>query len=329
MQNPFSRSRGSTPKQIMESAFRQAALAAERIKPEGNVLERAVQKEGVRIKKTGSIIHNELKAVAYSWPSFSNIPEAYKELAAAVVNIEQLKNALGFVNWTATQVKNIQMATLKRVKYSRSTSNARETRQYFYGRASAYLKGCRRELSFLSENSKMLRVLPNFEQVPTVVIAGLPNVGKSSLLSAITGSTPSIAPWPFTTKGLMLGYLEFAWQRVQFVDTPGLLDRPLAKRNRIEMQAVAILKSLADLVIYVFDISETCGYSLDQQIGQYKEVKQAFKKPVIAVANKTDIVGSRSPEELKIDVLPVSSETGDGVDKLKKLISEHVKNIKK
>jgi nucleolar GTP-binding protein len=150
-----------------------------------------------------------------------------------------------------------------------------------------------------------------------------------SLLKAITGSGPAIAPWPFTTKGLMLGYAEFDWLRVQFVDTPGLLDRPSANRNPIELQAVTVLKVLADFIIYVFDPSETCGYSLEQQLRQYKDIKQTFKKPIIAVANKADVVGARPVEEITMIVIPVSCETGDGIDQLKKTVREQVKKIEK
>ena len=329
MQNPFSRSRGGDPKQLTEAAFRQGAVTVAKIDTEGNALERAVQKEGVRIKKVGSAVSGELKAICASWPSLHNIPEAYRELAAATVDLNELKKAEGFVNWTATQVKNLQMTALKRVSFCRSTIEAREVRQHFYGRTTAYVKRARAELLLLTEISKKLRILPNFEQVPTIVIAGLPNVGKSSLLGAITGSRPTIAPWPFTTKGIMMGHMEFAWQRVQFVDTPGLLDRPIEKRNRIEMNAIAILKSMANLVVYVFDTSETCGYSLEQQMSQYEQVKELFKKPVIPVANKVDIVGGRSPEEIKIPIFQVSSETGAGIDALKKFIGEQLKKLKK
>lgn len=324
MQNPFRRARGAVPKQMIETAFRQAAVAVARTKAEGTICEKAVQKEGVRLKTVGSAVANELKAVAISWPNLGKIPQIYKELAEVLGGVERMKKAVGFVNWTANQIKNLQMSGLKRLKYSRTTFDARGVRQHFYGRSASYIKRCKRELTFLSETGKLLRSLPDFEDAPTVVIAGLPNVGKSSLLKVLTGSAPKIAPWQFTTKGLMLGYAEFEFQRVQFIDTPGLLDRPLAKRGPIELQAISVLKILADLVIYIFDPSETCGYPLAQQLRQYKEIRQTFKKPVIAVANKIDIVGGRPVEEIKTSVIPVSCETGAGVEQLKKLISEQI-----
>ncbi|MEM7820124.1 MAG: GTPase, partial [Candidatus Aenigmatarchaeota archaeon] len=137
-----------------------------------------------------------------------------------------------------------------------------------------------------------------------------------------------IAPWQFTTKGLMLGHVEFNFHSVQFIDTPGLLDRPAAKRNIIEQQAITVLKVLADLIIYVFDPSETCGYSLEQQLRLYKEIKQTFKRPIIAVANKSDIIGAKPVEEIKVSTISVSCETGAGIEALKKVIKAQLKSIK-
>ena len=329
MQNPFKRSRGADPDQLIESAFRQAAVSAQKTKVEGTGAEKAVQKEGIRLKIVGSSLSGEMKKIASTWPNFNKLPTIYRELADVLGGAEKLRRATGFIIWTANQIRNLQMSGLKRLKYSHSTFDAREVRQHFYGRTASYVKRCRRELTLLANASKLLRDLPDFQDAPTVIIAGLPNVGKSSLLRALTGSAPAIAPWPFTTKGLMLGYAEFHWQRVQFVDTPGLLDRPAAKRNPIEQQAVAVLKIMADMLIYVFDPSETCGYSLEQQMRQYKEIKLAFKKPIIAVANKSDVVGARPIEDIKVPVTPVSSDTGEGIDKIKKFIGEQVKNIKR
>ncbi len=42
----------------------------------------------------------------------------------------------------------------------------------------------------------------------TIVIAGFPNVGKSTLLNQISGADPQIANYPFTTKGIQIGHVE-------------------------------------------------------------------------------------------------------------------------
>ena len=54
----------------------------------------------------------------------------------------------------------------------------------------------------------------------------------------------------------------------QVVDTPGILDHSLEDRNTIEMQAITALAHLRAAVLYVMDVSEQCGYSIPQQVGE-------------------------------------------------------------
>lgn len=51
------------------------------------------------------------------------------------------------------------------------------------------------------------------------------------------------------------------------IDTPGILDHPIEERNSIEMQAVAALIHIRAVVLYIMDISEQCGHSLEEQVG--------------------------------------------------------------
>jgi nucleolar GTP-binding protein len=84
-------------------------------------------------------------------------------------------------------------------------------------------------------------------------------VGKSSLLRCLSSAKPEIAQYPFTTKEIHVGHIEktekYITKRFQIIDTPGLLDRPLSKRNEIEKQAIAALTHLADLIVFVLDVS--------------------------------------------------------------------------
>ena len=50
------------------------------------------------------------------------------------------------------------------------------------------------------------------------------------------------------------------------MDTPGILDHSLEDRNTIEMQAITALAHLRAAVLYVMDVSEQCGHSLEQQV---------------------------------------------------------------
>lgn len=73
-------------------------------------------------------------------------------------------------------------------------------------------------------------------------------------------------PYAFTTKSLYVGHTDYKYLRWQVVDTPGILDHPLEDRNVIEMQAVTALAHLRAAVLYVMDLSEQCGHTVEEQV---------------------------------------------------------------
>ncbi len=91
------------------------------------------------------------------------------------------------------------------------------------------------------------------------------------------------------------------------MDTPGVLERPADERNPIERQAVSAIINTADVVLFILDASEHCGYTLDDQVRLLEEVRGFVDVPVVAVANKADIRG--------IEGCPaMSTLTGEGVE---------------
>jgi len=65
-----------------------------------------------------------------------------------------------------------------------------------------------------------------------------------------------------------VGHMDHRYLRWQVIDTPGILDHPLEERNTIEMQAITALAHLQCAVLYFIDISENCGYTIDQQVSR-------------------------------------------------------------
>jgi nucleolar GTP-binding protein len=172
-----------------------------------------------------------------------------------------------------------------------------------------------KDLLFLNKVRNTLRKLPHIEDSFTVVIAGYPNVGKSSFIRLVSSATPEIASYPFTTKGVIVGLRVEGRVRIQFVDTPGILDRPAEERNPIERQALSAMMNVASVILYVLDPSEHCGYPMEMQLALLEEVKGMVNVPLIVVANKSDIV-------VKEGYRSMSTETKDGVDGvLKELLS--------
>jgi nucleolar GTP-binding protein len=152
------------------------------------------------------------------------------------------------------------------------------------------MKSIEKDLLFLNDARQKLRFMPTVDpELPTIIVAGYPNVGKSSFMTAVTGARPEIASYPFTTKGVGVGHFTRLHQRYQVVDTPGLLDRPLSERNEIELQAMAALRHLRGAVLYILDPSEHCGFSLEEQLRLLEDIKVWLRLPVLVVANKTDL----------------------------------------
>ena len=78
----------------------------------------------------------------------------------------------------------------------------------------------------------------------TLLLAGFPNVGKSSLINLITRADVEVQPYAFTTKSLYVGHMDYKYLRWQVIDTPGILDHELEERNAIEWQSVTALAHL-------------------------------------------------------------------------------------
>ena len=180
------------------------------------------------------------------------------------------------------------------------------------------MRSIEKDLLFLNETRNLLRKMPTIDPaLPTILIAGYPNVGKSSFIVRITGARPEIASYPFTTRGIFVGHFMRGEQRYQVVDTPGLLDRPMEERNKIERQTIAALSHLQGVVLFILDPSEHCGYPLDSQLSLAQDIQNWISLPMLIVANKADILKYTGDG----DVLEMSTETGQGVeDVLERLV---------
>jgi nucleolar GTP-binding protein len=173
-----------------------------------------------------------------------------------------------------------------------------------------------KDLRFLNEVRNVLRQLPNIEDTFTVVIAGYPNVGKSSFIRRVSSAEPEVASYPFTTKGIIVGHLIMGREKIQFVDTPGILDRPAEERNQIERQALSAMMNVSSVVLYILDPSEHCGYPMEVQLNLLGEVKGMVTVPVIVVANKSDLVAGDGYQTM-------STADGTGVEEVLNEILTH------
>ncbi|HME86858.1 MAG TPA: GTPase, partial [Candidatus Nanoarchaeia archaeon] len=242
------------------------------------------------INKLESIEHElktQLSLILNSFPSFDNLPEFYKELVEITLDVPYLKKSLGSVKWCIEKTAEFSRKYKSFIKLSTEIERINKYRREFYGRVASTLKQIKPHLEYLELTRRSMLDYPSIKTgVPTVALAGFPNVGKSTLLSKLTPAKPKIADYAFTTQGINLGYAEINGEKIQFMDTPGTLAR-FEKQNHIEKIATLSLKYVADVIVYVFDLTET--YPMEQQVALYELMKKT-RKPLIVYLSKTDIL---------------------------------------
>ncbi|HWR27982.1 MAG TPA: GTPase [Candidatus Thermoplasmatota archaeon] len=266
---------------------------------------------------------SRLESYVKNFPSIDKLPLFYQEIIDIKIDTDKLKKSLGAVDWARKTVMMVYSTQSSSLTKSGNVEFLKQKQKEIYGRVSSIIKQVDKNLIFLSGAQKILRTFPDIEDVPTVVIAGYPNVGKSSLIRQLSAAKPEIAQYPFTTKQIYVGHMvktvRYEKKQYQIIDTPGLLDRPLAERNNIEKQAIAALRHLADLIVFIFDPSGTSGYQMDEQTFMLENIKQLFNDvPFIIVENKVDIKNTGSANR------KISCSTGEGIEELRKEIFSHL-----
>jgi nucleolar GTP-binding protein len=265
------------------------------------------------VRAVGAAIHDRMVYIIRGFPEFEKIPPFYREMADILYGLDRIKQSLGAVGWAA---KHTKMVGNQLVLQSRKADDTQVVRKRAVARLASMVHQIDRDLHFLNEVRNTLRALPHVEDTFTVVIAGYPNVGKSSFIRKVSSAEPEIASYPFTTKGIIVGHRIMGREKIQFVDTPGILDRPAEERNAIEKQALSAMMNVASVVLFILDPSEHCGYPMEVQLRLLEEVKGMVKTPVVVVANKSDLVAAG-------EYRTMSAADGTGVEDVLAAVLEH------
>ncbi|AKB74231.1 GTP-binding protein, gtp1/obg family [Methanosarcina lacustris Z-7289] len=305
-----------TSDELTNKAFKRAARAMSGKTIEGR--DSRLRANESMVLTAANIFTDNLANIVRRFPSFEQLPTFYYELTDVLVGIEKLKMSLASVDWASRKIHDVARSYVGKI---RDADLPEPVRKEAFGRIASIVKSINKDLLFLNEARNTLRKLPDVHDEPTIVIAGYPNVGKSSFVSKVTGATPEIATYPFTTKGVAIGHFIRNDIRYQVMDTPGLLDRPMAERNNIERQAITAIQFLDAVVMFIIDPSESCGYEIEDQKRLLAEIRENFDLPLLVVANKAD-----RPEFQKMDEveLNISTITGEGMEEVMEKLLEMI-----
>lgn len=197
------------------------------------------------------------------------------------------------------------------------------------GRGNVHFKNSIRQAPRFAENGKKgqeIDLLLELKVLADVGLVGLPNVGKSTLISVISSAKPKIANYHFTTIDPNLGVVNIDNERSFIVaDIPGLIEGA----NEGQGLGHDFLRHIerCRVLIHLVDIS---GIEARDPIEDFKLINEELKlynenlakKPMIVALNKTDLDTNNNAENFiktygnTYDIYQISAATTDGIKKL-------------
>ena len=162
--------------------------------------------------------------------------------------------------------------------------------------------------------------------IADIGLVGLPNAGKSTLLSRLSRARPKIADYPFTTTEPQLGIIELSGlRRLVMADLPGLIEGAhtgvgLGDTFLRHIERTGVILHIVDVMPGNGHPSPAEAYrTIREELQQYSAKLAA--KPELVVANKMDLTGSLAAVdqlrgELGMEVVGISAVVGEGLDRL-------------
>jgi GTP-binding protein len=187
------------------------------------------------------------------------------------------------------------------------------------------------------EPGQFLKLKLELKLLADVGIIGLPNAGKSTLISVISSATPKIADYPFTTLTPTLGVVQAGWGEPFVVaDIPGLIEGAhkgvgLGTRFLRHIERTRVLVHLIDISTIDPQNPLAAYETINRELANYSS--KLTEKPQIVVLNKMDLSGTKETARAfqaavkDREVFQISAATRKGVDKLTSMMIKSLDNF--
>ena len=248
-----------------------------------------------KIRFLNTKVSQNIRSILQNYPKFAKVDDIYLKLInTSGTSVKKIEEALSRLRWISTYCDELTQNSEAKLKKARTHDVMGFTMKKYLGKVNSLYKKEKFHFDVLEDSRRFMSKLPKFEQMYTVGIGGFPNVGKSTLMKLMTGSNVEIQNYPFTTKGLMFSYLNYKdVKTIQVIDTPGLLGRE--NNNSIEERAEIILREYCAQIVFVLDLTESCGYSVEQQLSLLKKTSTE-KVTQILYFSKVDLYNEEVKE---------------------------------
>ncbi|RMH54653.1 MAG: GTPase ObgE [Candidatus Hydrogenedentota bacterium] len=166
----------------------------------------------------------------------------------------------------------------------------------------------------LGQAGERVRVRLEVRLIADVGLVGLPNAGKSTLLSRISAARPRVAPYPFTTRQPELGVVEWKGETFTVADLPGLIEgahtgKGLGLRFLRHIERTRLLLHLVDGSL---PDPERNYRLIRKELEEYPG--DTVRKPEMVVITKSDLGFARP--RLDAALMEISAVTGEGIESL-------------